>query len=83
MTSFFERRDRVRAALLTGDAWAWLQAPWLEMCGRLLQLTAWLSPESGGSQAHLCERGQSRAAELRRSESTTLFRRRATTKSAG
>ena len=67
MTSFFERRDKVRAGLLTGDAWAWLQVPWLEMCGRLLQLTAGISPESGSGQAHLCERRQSRAAELRRS----------------
>jgi hypothetical protein len=40
MTDFFERRDRVRAGLLTGDALAWLGAPWLEVWGRLLQLGA-------------------------------------------
>ena len=43
MTSFFERRDRVRAGLLTGDALAWLHAPWFEVCGRLLQLGAQIS----------------------------------------
>ena len=67
MTDLLEHRDRVRAELLTGDTWAWLQAPWLEMYGRLLQLTALIPAKSGGSQAHLCERRQSRAAELRRS----------------
>jgi hypothetical protein len=43
MTSFFERRDQVRAGLLTGDARAWLHAPWLEICGRLLQFGAQIS----------------------------------------
>ena len=43
MTSFFQRRDRVRAALLTGNAWAWLGAPWLEVYGRLLQFGAQVS----------------------------------------
>jgi hypothetical protein len=43
MTSFFERRDQVRAGLLTGEAWAWFHAPWLEVYGRLLQFGAQIS----------------------------------------
>ena len=41
--SFLERRDQVRTGLLTGDALAWLGAPWLEVCGRLLQFGAQIS----------------------------------------
>ena len=41
--SFLERRDKMRAGLLTGDARAWLYAPWFEVCGRLLQFGASIS----------------------------------------
>jgi hypothetical protein len=67
--SFLERRDRVRAALLTGDARAWLYAPWFEVCGRLLQFRASISAaacsrRAVGSQDGLVrERRQSRAVE--------------------
>ena len=34
MTSFLERRDQVRAGLLTGEAWAWFHAPgWRSTAG--------------------------------------------------
>jgi hypothetical protein len=43
MTRFLARRDRMRAGLLTGDAAAWLSAPWFEACGRLLHFWAQIS----------------------------------------
>ena len=62
MTSSFERRDRVRAGLLTGDALAWLHAPWLEVCGRLLQFGASIS--AAACSRRLAGRSSARADAL-------------------